>query len=277
MNENIVKNVLRCPVCEGELGVFGGSLKCERGHCFDIASAGYVNLVNAKQAGGGDSPELVRARTEWLSTGCYDVFADEICRRVAAAAEGGTFIDAGCGEGYYSLRAAEAASASVCGFDLSKHAVAHAARSAKRRSVNAAFAVAGIFDMPVRDGCADAVINLFAPCAAEEFLRVLKPGGSLIVAGAGERHLEGLKRLIYDDFIPNRTRADLPCLSGLTLVEQTEVSYDITVEKKEHIMALFSMTPYYYRTSGAGRARLLEAERLDTAVDFDIFVYRRTE
>lgn len=277
MNENVVANVLKCPVCESDLRVGCNSLTCESGHCFDLASAGYVNLASSKQSGGGDSKALVAARVAFLAAGYYDRFADEICRRVAQCARSGVVVDAGCGEGYYSLRAARAAEADVCGFDLSKFAVMAAAKAARRQGIDAAFAVAGIFDMPLRDGCADAVMNLFAPCAAREFARALKPGGHLIVAGSGERHLEGLKRAIYDEFIPNRTRADLPDADTFRLVEQARVQYDIEIGRREDIMALFSMTPYYYRTSEASCARLEALERLETKVDFDIFVYEKAE
>ena len=275
MNKIIVSNALNCPVCEADLGVQGNSLLCERGHCFDIASAGYVNLATAKQSGGGDSKELVAARTAFLSAGYYERFADAICERAAHYARGGIIIDAGCGEGYYSLRAARAAEAAVCGFDLSKFAVMAAAKAARRQGIDAAFAVAGIFNMPLKDGCADAVMNLFAPCAAQEFCRVLKVGGYLIVAGAGEHHLQGLKGVIYDNVTKNETRADLPNIPSLCLREQARVRYDISLRRHEDIMALFSMTPYFYRTSEAGRAALEATDRLETTVDFDIFVYQK--
>lgn len=275
MNEKILSNALVCPICEGDLSVKGNSLACEKGHCFDIAAAGYVNLASSRQAGGGDSKQLVSARTAFLSAGYYERFSDEINERAKKYAHSGVIIDAGCGEGYYSNRAAVAAGADVCGFDLSKFAVMAAAKAAKRGNINSMFAVAGIFGMPLKDECADMIINLFAPCAAEEFSRVLKPGGYLIVAGAGERHLEGLKSVIYDNVTKNETRADLPDIPSLILEETARVSYDISIKQREHIMALFSMTPYYYRTSEAGRAALEAVEQLETIVDFDIFVYKK--
>ena len=275
MNEKILSNALACPICEGALSVRGNSLACESGHCFDISAAGYVNLASAKQAGGGDSKQLVSARTAFLSVGYYEKFSDAINEYAAKYAHSGIIVDAGCGEGYYSNRVAVAAEADVCGFDLSKFAVMAAAKAAKRSNINSAFAVAGIFDMPLKDECADMVINLFAPCAAEEFSRVLKPGGYLIVAGAGERHLEGLKSVIYDNVTKNETRADLPDIPSLSLVETARISYNINIKQREHIMALFSMTPYYYRTSESGRTALEAAEVLETIVDFDIFVYKK--
>ena len=111
MNEKILSNALACPICEGDLTLRGNSLFCERGHCFDVAAAGYVNLASAKQAGGGDSKQLVSARTEFLSAGYYERFSDEINARAVKYARSGVIVDAGCGEGYYSNRVAVAAEA----------------------------------------------------------------------------------------------------------------------------------------------------------------------
>lgn len=270
------KGLLRCPVCGTRLARDGGSLVCNGGrrHSFDIASAGYVNLAGPRQAGGGDSRELAAARAAFLASGHYDIFADAVCGMLGEYVPAGGFIvDAGCGEGFYSLRAASSTGAALCGFDLSKHAVTYAAKAAGREGADALFCVGGIFDMPLFDGCADAVMNLFAPCAAQEFSRVLKADGCLIVAGAGEHHLEGLKRVLYNEVRLNQPRADLP--DRMTPIKTEKVSYDITIESNEQIMSLFSMTPYFYRTDSEGRARLGTLETLTTTVDFDIFVYRR--
>ena len=50
------EKILRCPVCGGAVSRENGVLACHgvRRHCFDLASAGYVNLAPAKAAGGGD-------------------------------------------------------------------------------------------------------------------------------------------------------------------------------------------------------------------------------
>ena len=43
----------------------------------------------------------------------------------------------------------------------------------------------------------------------------------------------------------------------------------------EVIDALFSMTPYYWRTREQDRAKLKGLDRLQTVYDFDIFLYRK--
>ena len=96
------------------------------------------------------------------------------------------------------------------------------------------------------------------------------------MAGAGDNHLMGLKQCIYDDPYLNEGRRDLPTEEdGFILVEKTTISFDITVQGGEDLQALFSMTPYYWRTSQSGHERLSQADSLNTPVTFDFFVYKK--
>ena len=267
------ENVLRCPVCGAALEARGDSLVClgARPHTFDLASAGYVNLASSRAAGGGDDAELIRARTAFLEKGHYAPVADAVCEMLATYAKGGTVLDAGCGEGYYSLRMASNGHR-VVGIDLSKRGVLHAAKAAKRAGTGAFFAVAGIFELPIADASVDAVVSLFAPVCESEFLRVLKPGGVLVLVGAGPSHLYSLKRVLYDTPYLNEARADLP--SDMRRVVERRVRY-VTEVEGEGLSQLFSMTPYFYRTSREGKARLDACERLGVDVDVEVAVYQK--
>jgi 23S rRNA (guanine745-N1)-methyltransferase len=284
---------LRCPVCGAPLCVSGEgrSLACDgavsdrnpkgRVHLFDGGAGGYVHLA-PRHGGGGDSKEAVRARSAFLSHGYYAPAAEAISALVKEfTPEDGLVLDAGCGEGYYSGRIAEAGFP-VLGIDLSKFAVDAAAKAARRARLGSGqasttlYAVGSVFDLPVADGFFHTVTNIFAPCAPAEYARVLKRGGHLLVAGAGERHLFGLKRLIYDDPYLNDPRRDLPAEGGgLRLVETRNVNFTIAVESPEHREALFSMTPYYWRTSRDGHSRLTSADILETEVSFDLHIYEK--
>ena len=159
------------------------------------------------------------------------------------------------------------------GIDLSRSVIDYAARRAKQTQNGTGFAVASLFELPVADGSLDVVLNLFAPCAEAEFSRVLRSQGHLILVGAGENHLMGLKQALYDDPYQNSGRADLP--AHMTLVKKETLSYGIAVEGQDLIQALFSMTPYYWRTSPKDREKLTQYKTLETQVEFDIFVYRK--
>lgn len=266
------KDILRCPVCGAGMVQEGRSLFCDglRRHCFDIAKEGYVNLAPSKASGGGDDAALIRARTEFLSAGHYAPFAERICALLAQYAPGGSVVDAGCGEGYYACRMAESG-CSVLGIDLSKNGIRHAAKAAKGLE-NAFFAVGGIFELPVADAAADAVVSLFAPVCEAEFLRVLKPGGVLLLAGAGPDHLFSLKRALYDTPYRNEPRADAPV--QMEKLTEERLDFDMLLNA-DALRALFAMTPYFYRTSVQGRERLEALESLCVGAQMDIALYRK--
>jgi 23S rRNA (guanine745-N1)-methyltransferase len=138
---------------------------------------------------------------------------------------------------------------------------------------SAILTTASVFELPVKDGVADAVVNIFAPCAEEEYSRILRDGGYLFVVGAGKDHLMGLKRAIYKDTYENGERADLP--KNMTMVERQLVRFELEVVGKDDIAALFSMTPYYWRTSEADKEKLSELNTLRTEIEFEISIYRK--
>lgn len=273
MNSLILER-LRCPVCrrEGTVSENGRSFLCNgtKRHCFDFARSGYLNLSRAAQAGTGDDADAIRARSLFLDGGYYAPLADAICG-ILSEYRSACVLDAGCGEGYYTDRMAR--QSAVLGIDLSVAGIDRGAKRAKASGSDAAFAVAGLFTLPVADASFDAVTSIFAPCAEEEFLRALTPGGILILVGAGERHLWGLKQLLYENPYVNAGRRDLP--NAMQLLEKRSLAYTVTVEGGDSVAALFSMTPYYWRTSEADREKLNAVRQLTTELDFDIFIFQK--
>ena len=264
--------LLCCPVCKEKLQREEKRYCCKNGHSFDIAKQNYVNLLRSQKSVHGDDREMVVARRDFLEKGYYaplrKVLCDEVSNRTP---KNGVLVDAGCGEGYYTNRMG-----TICdafGVDLSRAGIDAAAKTARNTQSRAAFAVGSLFTLPVQDESFDVLTNLFAPCAESEFLRVLKPGGTLVLVGAGERHLFGLKEILYENPYLNPGRADLPRSMPSTV--RRRLTYSITVEGREQIEALFSMTPYYWRTSPADRQKLESLKTLTTDVDFDIFLFRK--
>jgi 23S rRNA (guanine745-N1)-methyltransferase len=117
---------------------------------------------------------------------------------IALQLNGSLIVDAGCGEGYYTNGIAVCMPKShVIGFDMSKFGCESASKTARRiGNTNAIFSVSSIFEMPLEDKSADLIINMFAPVAENEFHRVLKDDGYLVVVASGKEHLDGLKRAL---------------------------------------------------------------------------------
>ncbi|MBR7010653.1 MAG: methyltransferase domain-containing protein [Oscillospiraceae bacterium] len=262
--------ILICPVCGGALAEQGRSLRCGAGHCFDLAKEGYVNLLTGSKPADarGDSKEAARCRRDFLNKGWYAPLRDALTARFAGRR--GALLDLCCGEGWYTAALAALPGLEVWGFDLSREMV----RLAAKRNAGLNLFVANLARIPVRDAAFDWATLLFAPFQEKELLRVLKPGGRLVLAVPGRRHLYGLKQAVYDR--PYENDEALPRTERLRLVETVRAAGRITLRSREDIQAVFRMTPYYYRSSPADRAKLDALETLETEIEFVIAEYEKS-
>lgn len=297
-------SLLACPVCGGELKREGRSLLCRKGertHTYDISREGYVSLLppgKGKNSKTGDEAAMIRARSAFLETGAYDNISRSIAELIAENAprrDGGpiTVIDSGCGEGYHSnLIACECAKISgekvmLGGFDASKSGAAHGAKAAARLGLSpkggvgdswdadvlVSFMTGNIFSLPVKEGCADAVVSMFAPLAWDEMSRVLTDNGIVVVAASGEDHLYEMRSVIYDEVftkVPSPTLGD-----GFEELCRRTVRYETTLESQDTISALFGMTPFCHRAPRTGVERLKALDELKVTVHTELFVYRK--
>lgn len=277
LENEILHAALRCPLCGKPLAAVGASLVCGgvRRHTYDMARAGYVNL-NTHLPQSGDTAEMAAARQTFLRNGYYAPLADALTRLALAHAPGTSLLcDAGCGEGYYTEAVGEKFAA-VLGADLSKYALALAGKRAKRAGLagKLLYATASVYALPLADNACDCVMSVFAPIAADEAFRVLKPGGILLTAAAGRDHLTELKAVLYDTVIPNDTRRDYP--ENLALLHGESLRYTADIAESD-IYPLFTMTPYFYRTKKERAARLHALHTLHVTLDFELRVYKKEE
>lgn len=227
-------------------GPFSG-VRCRSGHTFDRARQGYLTLFGPRgRRFSGDTTDQVLARDRVLRSGLFDPVAAMLariaCECVARSDRPGgdarpVVVEAGAGTGFYlgrvleGLRAAgspveagrpgttadatvdaevdgevgpDAAEPLGIGTEIS----VAAARRLARVDPDAAALVADTWDgLPLADGSVDLVQVVFAPRNAAEFARVLRPGGTLVVAGPAPGHLEPL-RTDAGMLIPETGKAD---------------------------------------------------------------------
>ena len=262
---------LICPLCGEQLNRQERTFLCPKGHSFDVARQGYVNLLTVQQKHSlapGDTRQQVLSRRAFLKAGYYAPIAQALVDAAKQYGADGPILDVGCGEGYYSARLSQALGLSLTGLDISKEAV----RCAAAKYKDAQWLCATAAHIPVADHTAGLLTSLFALTLPEEFHRVLKPGGLYFQVLAAEDHLLGLKSIIYDTVF-HRTKDTEPELPGFTRLVSIPISFDFQVEQ-EQVNNLFSMTPHLFRISKAGAERLAQTRQLSDRASCVLNVYR---
>lgn len=289
-----MESLFICPVCFEKRGENiplipdkdGRAVRCAAGHCFDIAAKGYVNLLlpqhkNVKDP--GDSKDMALARRRFLNSGAYqpllgalcDTFA-ELCGDISSPA----VADCGCGECYYTAGiydalASAGASPQICGVDISKHALA--AGKSRRGGRNIKCAAASVFRLPLASGSMDAAAVIFAPMCREEVLRILKPNGAAVRVIPAEKHLWELKKLLYEQPYLNEVKPYE--IEGFEFIGKRGVSFTLTITEQDLLNALYTMTPYYYKTSREDSGKLYSYFGTHSAfsaeASFEVLSYRK--
>lgn len=270
-------SIFICPVCGEKLDISGKSYVCSNRHSFDMAKSGYVNLLPTNNSGNvhGDNKLMLRARREFLEKGYYKPLCDAVCKVVGKyCGENSVILDAGCGEGYYTTAVKanydkSKIAVEMYGIDISKDAVDMAAK--RKSGVN--FAAASVFHIPVLTNSCDLLLTMFAPYCGDEYGRVLKNGGIMVMAIPSENHLWELKSKIYDT--PYKNEVKDYQLDGFEFVSAEKISYTMNIPENSDILSLFSMTPYYYKTGKIEKERLNELTNLETQADFEILIYKK--
>ena len=156
-------------------------LFCPRGHSFDVARSGYVNLLQPQERRSkqpGDTLAAVGARRRLHDRGATAPLLHAIAELLAPA-PGDTVLDAGCGDGYYLGTLAGETGFAAHGVDISIPAIDAAAR----RYPQCRWIVANADRFgPYADRAFTVVMSITARMNPGEFRRILRDDGRLLVA-----------------------------------------------------------------------------------------------
>lgn len=276
MNSKMFESIFKfsCPVCGCMLEKDGGTLRCVNGHCFDIAKQGYVNLLQSQKSSSkrhGDDKLMVKSRSDFLDKRYYDSLVDRIISMIGGVASHEMLlVDLGCGECFYTAKVQNLfTNIALGGIDISKQALI----AGSKRSKCLSLAVASVFELPVADDYCDMAMTIFAPHSVSEICRILHKGGFWLRAYPLEKHLMGLKSVIYEKPYLNDVDRSIP--DGFVIKEHDEIKEKIIVNDNNDIVNLFRMTPYYYKTGKTDQEKLLKIETLETEIEFGIDLLRK--
>ena len=236
-----------CPICQENLTLVEGSLKCNNRHSFDLAKFGYVNLAPQIKQSANYDKENFQNRQQILESGFYQAILEDISDLLATNPSAKTVLDIGCGEGFYSRKLQEShPDKTFYAFDISKDSVQIAAKSEPNWAVN--WFVGDLARLPIKDASMDILLDIFSPANYGEFKRVLKENGLLIKVIPTENHLKEIrqkveKQLTNKDYsnqdIKDHFQNNFTILSSKT----ASLTKPITAEQ---LQALLSMTPLLF-------------------------------
>jgi len=267
-----------CPVCTEPLRLADKTYKCSAGHSYDRAKEGYVNLLLANKKNSnqpGDSVEMILARRFFLEQGHYGPLAKNVSELIGKhLKKSSTFLDAGCGEGYYTNKLFLDHSATIkdfYGFDISKPAIKAAAK--KYPEIN--FFVCSINGITLQTDSVDFALTVFAPLNEKENSRVLKSEGFFLVVSSGPEHLKELAALIYDEVRPHSYDPATQLQSNFELKEKQKLGYKLKLGSQEELSALLKMTPYYWHTPKEKLEQIEKIDSLELTCDFVLSLFSK--
>ena len=236
-----------CPICQENLTLVEGSLKCNNRHSFDLAKFGYVNLAPQIKQSANYDKENFQNRQQILEAGFYQAILEAISDLLANSENTETILDIGCGEGFYSRKLQENhPDKTFYAFDISKDSVQIAAKSEPNWAVN--WFVGDLARLPIQDASMDILLDIFSPANYGEFRRVLSKDGILIKVIPTENHLKEIRQRVQDQLtnkdysnqdIKNHFQEHFTILSSQT----ASLTKTITAEQ---LQALLSMTPLLF-------------------------------
>ncbi|QXV62512.1 putative RNA methyltransferase [Amycolatopsis sp. TNS106] len=265
---------LRCSLCGDPVGAVDRTVRCGRGHSFDVAKQGYVNLLHARiPAGTADTAPMVAARVDLLSSGVYLPLADALAKVASDHVQNGMVIDAGAGTGYYLAHVLDAVPAA---YGLALDVSAVALRRAARSHARAGAAVWNLWEpWPVADSSASLVLNVFAPRNAPQFHRVLTADGLLVVATPNPGHLGELGDLVISVGGGKDARLEDTLGERFTRVDRHEVTRQVTLAPAQ-VRQIVEMGPSAHHLHRDGRRDRLDAidAPVDVTTSFSVTLYR---
>jgi 23S rRNA (guanine745-N1)-methyltransferase len=275
------------------------SLVCTNRHTFNVSAKGFVSLLRSDNANSDlYDRTFFEHRSAVFEAGMYEHVASLYCDSVSAALSTSEVssqtpindkesyrprvLDAGCGEGYYMRRLAatrqwqssanESAAANLIAIDLSKDAVALAAKGGG----DIEWAVSDLAHIPLKDHTIDCVTNVFSPANYLEFQRILRPGGTLIKIIPGPRHVKELREAIAQAGLREDARySNEQVRSGISehmhIVSSTSVSATTRVDAAL-LQDFMAMTPVMFHIDQAE----LDLEKIHTiTIEAELIVAKR--
>ena len=266
-----------CPICRSKLEKIEKSFTCKNRHCFDIAKEGYVNLLPVQQKKSkqpGDNKIMIQSRRDFLNNHFYDMLIEPCARIINKLIderfEKCSLLDIGCGDGYFTSKIVENLEKPIAcyGMDISKDAVKYSAKTSK----DIAWFVSSNNDLPLADNSIDIILKINSPINYEKSQYKLSENGIIVSVTPGEAHLNGLKKVIYDDPQAHEKES---CPENYSALLSESVTGTMLLTNEIDIKNVFMMTPFFWNASQSSKEKINDLHSLASDTAFNINVWEK--
>jgi len=203
-----------------------------------------------------------------------------------------TWLDIGCGEGYYTGAIAQTKGIDrLIAADISKAAVlevAKASKAAKRLWLEADKLddgkatiypiVTSAAHLPLSNNSLMGISSVFSPILPTAFNDVLQQGGYVVIAKPDISHLASVREALFDEVREHNSDKFLTELAPFfDLLETHKVSTELSLSEQA-LADLLTMTPYAYRAQPDKRRALLAkaaAANFNTEARFVVYILKK--
>lgn len=261
--------------CARELDREGSLLRCPKGHAFDVARSGYVNLLlvqDRKSSDPGDSKEAVAARRRLQDSGFGGPLLDALLLAIAEIAPppASGVLDVGCGEGTFLAAVAARFGLEGHGVDISTNAI----EAAAKRHAGLVWVVANADrGLPFADASFRLVLTIAGRRHPAEFVRVLGPEGRLLAAIPAEDDLVELREALHGNaIIVDRFGPLLKALEGTFRLEKRRVLRHTSRLPTASILDLLAST--YRGGRDSQREAIAKLDAMDVTSSWTLATFR---
>jgi 23S rRNA (guanine745-N1)-methyltransferase len=245
---------------------------CRRGHSFDVARSGYLNLLQPQDRRArrpGDSAEVLAARRRFLASAAAAPIVGAIVDLVTLH-EGDAVLEVGCGEGHHLARIVQRFRCDGHGVDISVAAIDAAAR----RHPGLRWVVANADRvLPYAEASFRAVLSITSRMNAPEFRRVLRGDGTLLVAVPAPDDLVELRRAVLGEGLlrDHVARTVATFAPRFTLERHARVRH---VARLDTAAVADVMTGAYRALRARERTRLASIGDVEVTLSRDLLLFR---
>lgn len=266
---------LLCTVrgCALPLDEKGRTLRCSKGHSFDVARSGYANLLqpqDRRSSQPGDRKEAVLARRRLLESGYGSPLFDRLLSVAQDLHPAPSVLDVGCGEGTHLGRLASRLNIECSGIDISTDAVELAAR----RFPNVKWVVSNADRwLPYPDASFDLISSITARRNSAEFARLLRENGLLFIAVPAAGDLAELRIAVQGESAErSRIESVADELRGNFELVSSEVIRDRRELDHHSLVDLLQAT--YRGLRHSDRARVESLDRMEVTFAWEVMLFR---